>query len=61
MATTNDISPYLQRPVRKLEDALAEVEQQRLGTSAPVITDLASPSKPDDPPSSDPATNNEAI
>lgn len=28
--TTNDISPYLLRPVRKLEEAIAESEQQRL-------------------------------
>jgi len=28
--TTNDVSPYLQRPVRKLEEAIAESEQQRL-------------------------------
>jgi hypothetical protein len=28
--TTNDVSPYLLRPVRKLEEAIAESEQQRL-------------------------------
>ena len=27
---TNDVSPYLQRPVRKLEEVIAEAEQQRL-------------------------------
>jgi hypothetical protein len=27
---TNDVSPYLQRPVRRLEEAIAEAEQQRL-------------------------------
>jgi hypothetical protein len=27
---TNDISPYLQRPVRRLEEVIAEAEQQRL-------------------------------
>jgi len=31
---TNDVSPYLQRPVRTLEEVMAEVEQQRLGTPA---------------------------
>jgi hypothetical protein len=34
---TNDVSPYLQRPVRTLEEVIAEVEQQRLGTSAAII------------------------
>ena len=29
---TNDVSPYLQRPVRRLEEVIAEVEQQRLET-----------------------------
>ena len=32
---TNDISPYLQRPVRTLEEVIAEAEQQRL-EQAPV-------------------------
>jgi hypothetical protein len=50
---TNDISPYLQRPVRSLEDAMAEVEQQRLGTPAPVITLVIPASKSDDAASSD--------
>jgi hypothetical protein len=27
---SNDISPYLQRPVRTLEEAMAEAQQQRL-------------------------------
>jgi len=27
---TNDVSPYLQRPVRRLEEVIAEAEQQRL-------------------------------
>jgi hypothetical protein len=27
---TNDVSPYLQRPVRTLEEAILEAEQQRL-------------------------------
>lgn len=31
---TNDVSPYLQRPVRKLEEAIAESEQQRLEQAA---------------------------
>ena len=58
MATTNDISPYLQRPVRTLEDAMAEVEQQRVGTPALVIP----PSKSGDIASSDVvATNKEAV
>jgi hypothetical protein len=33
--TTSDVSPYLLRPVRKLEDAIAETEQQRSETTAP--------------------------
>jgi hypothetical protein len=32
--TTNDVSPYLQRPVRTLEEAMAEAEQQRLEIAA---------------------------
>jgi len=32
--TTNDVSPYLQRPVRRLAEVMAEVEQQRLETPA---------------------------
>ena len=32
--TTSDVSPYLLRPVRKLEDAIAEAEQQRLEAAA---------------------------
>jgi hypothetical protein len=32
---TNDVSPYLQRPVRRLEEVIAEAEQQRL-EQAPV-------------------------
>ena len=32
---TNDVSPYLQRPVRRLEEVIAESEQQRL-EQAPV-------------------------
>jgi len=31
--TTNDVSPYLQRPVRTLEEVIAEAEQQRLEIS----------------------------
>ena len=27
---TNDVSPYLQRPVRTLEEVILEAEQQRL-------------------------------
>jgi len=38
VATTSDISPYLQRPVRRLEDALAEVEQQRVATPGASVT-----------------------
>jgi len=57
VATTNDISPYLQRPVRKLEEALAEVEQQRLGTPAQAITSKSGDSSPPD----DAATNKEAM
>ena len=60
MATTNDISPYLQRPVRTLEDAIAEVEQQRIGT--PAMTLVIHPSKSGDPSSSDDvATSKEAV
>jgi len=33
--TTSDVSPYLLRPVRKLEDAIAETEQQRVEALAP--------------------------
>jgi hypothetical protein len=51
VATTTDISPYLQRPVRKLEDAMVEVEQQRLSTPAPeVALMIPSPKSGDAPP-----------
>jgi len=30
--TANDVSPYLRRPIRSLEEAIAEAEQQRLET-----------------------------
>ena len=38
---TNDVSPYLQRPVRRLEEVIAEAEQQRLEQS-PASTGTAS-------------------
>jgi hypothetical protein len=43
---TNDVSPYLQRPVRKLEEAIAESEQQRLeqGSTADAQKPERSPS-----------------
>ena len=41
--TTNDVSPYLQRPVRTLEEVIAEVEQQRLGTSGPAVAVVIPP------------------
>ncbi len=43
---TNDISPYLQRPVRTLEEAIAESEQQRLeqGSTADAQKPEGSPS-----------------
>jgi len=40
---TNDVSPYLQRPVRTLEEVIAEVEQQRLGTPASAISIVIPP------------------
>jgi hypothetical protein len=41
--TTNDVSPYLQRPVRTLAEVIAEVEQQRLETAAPAIVAVVPP------------------
>jgi hypothetical protein len=45
--TTNDVSPYLQRPVRTLEEVMAEAEQQRLEQAASVTPPAAAavPSK----------------
>jgi hypothetical protein len=34
--TTNDVSPYLQRPVRTLEEVIAEAEQHRLEIAAAI-------------------------
>jgi hypothetical protein len=48
--TTNDVSPYLQRPVRTLEEVMAEAaEQQRLEMRAelPLATTVL-PAKPAD-------------
>jgi len=45
--TTNDISPYLQRPVRTLEEVMAEVEQQRLETSGPGVAAAIPPKSGD--------------
>jgi hypothetical protein len=45
--TTNDVSPYLLRPVRKLAEAIAEAEQQRLETSGPPVTE-PTPEKSDE-------------
>lgn len=41
---TNDVSPYLQRPVRTLEEVMAEVEQQRPCTPVAAITVVVPPS-----------------
>jgi hypothetical protein len=50
---TNDVSPYLQRPVRTLEEVMAEVEQQRLGTPAAAIAVVIPPSTAGDASSAD--------
>ena len=57
---TNGVSPYLQRPVRTLEEAILEAEQQRLEQARESANNpFAVRSKPEEasagPPSSSPA------
>jgi hypothetical protein len=54
-AVTNDVSPYLQRPVRRLEEVIAEAEQQR--QEIPSVTPTGQAAGAQKPEAAPPATS----